>query len=70
MLEGLDSDLPPQVALEVVCEAGSNKPLKENNRSRRVRHIPSHNHAGRNGKVIPRRKIFAAHSRIQQNNVS
>jgi hypothetical protein len=41
MLEGLDSDLPPQVALEVVDEAGTNKPLKENNRSRRVRHISS-----------------------------
>jgi hypothetical protein len=64
MLEGLDSDLPPQVALEVVGEAGTNKPLKENNCSRRVRHISSAIHiAGRNGKVVPRRKIFAAHSR-------
>ena len=65
MLEGLDSDLPPQVAIEVVGEAGTNKPLKENNRSRRVRHISSAILiAGRNGKVVPRRKIFAAHSRI------
>jgi hypothetical protein len=41
MLEGLDSDLPPQVAIDAVREAGTNKPLKENNRSRRVRHISS-----------------------------
>ena len=39
MLEGLDIDLPPQVTLEVGGEAGTNKPLKENKRSRRVRHI-------------------------------
>ena len=66
MLEGLDSDLPPQVALELVGEAGTNKPLKENSRSRRVRHISSAIRiAGRNGKIVPRRKIFATHSRIQ-----
>ncbi|HEX7483493.1 MAG TPA: hypothetical protein VF350_08500 [Candidatus Bathyarchaeia archaeon] len=66
ILEGLDSDLPPQAAIEEVGEAGTNKPLKENNSSRRVRHISSAIHmAGRNGKVVPRRKIFAAHSRIQ-----
>lgn len=57
ILEGLHSDLPPQVALEVVCGAGTNKPLKENNRSRRVRHISSAPRiAGRNGKIVPRRK--------------
>jgi hypothetical protein len=71
ILESLDSDLPPQVAIEVVSEAGTNKPLKENNRSRRVRHISSAIRiARRNGKIVPRRKIFAAHSRIQQNNAS
>jgi len=63
MLEGLDRDLPPQVALEVEGEAGTNKPLKENKRSRRVRHISiAINIAGRNGEMISRRKIFAAHS--------
>jgi hypothetical protein len=62
----LDSYLPPQVALEVLGEAGTNKPLKENNRSRRVRHISSALRiAGRNGKIVPRRKIFATYSRIQ-----
>lgn len=66
LLEGLDVALPPQVVLEVVNEAGTNKPLKENKRSRRVRHISSAiNIAGRNGKMISRRKIFATHSRIQ-----
>jgi hypothetical protein len=66
MLEGLDIDLPPQVTLEVGGEAGTNKPLKENKRSRRVRHISSAiSIAGRNGKMISRRKIFATHSRIQ-----
>ena len=66
MLEGLDSDLPPQVALEVGVEAGTHKPLKENKRSRRVRHISSAiSIAGRNGEMISRRKIFAAHCRIQ-----
>ena len=66
MLEDLDDALPPQVALEVVGEAGTNKPLKENKRSRRVRHISSATRiAGRNGNIIPRRKIIAAHSRIQ-----
>ena len=65
MLEGLDSALPPQVVLEVVSEAGTNKPLKENKRSRGVRHISSAICiAGRSGNIVPRRKIFAAHSRI------
>jgi hypothetical protein len=66
MLEGLDSDLPPHEAIEVGGEAGTNKPLKENKRSRRVRHISSAIRiAGRNREIISRRKIFAAHSRIQ-----
>ena len=66
MLDGLDSDLPPQVPLEVVGEAGTNKPLKENKSSRRVRtYFLSLRIAGRNGEIISRRKIFAAHSRIQ-----
>jgi hypothetical protein len=57
MLEGLDSDLPPQVALEVVGEAGTNKPLKENNRSRRVRHISSgHTHSWKKRKNSSKEK--------------
>ena len=57
LLEDLDDALPPQVALEVVSEAGTNKPLKENKRSRGVRHISSATRiAGRRGNIIPRRK--------------
>jgi hypothetical protein len=71
LLEGLDSALPPQVVLEVVSEAGTNKPLKENKHSRGVRHINSAKRiAGRVGNIIPRSKTIAAHNRIQQNNVS
>jgi hypothetical protein len=67
LLEDLDADLPPQVVLEVVSEVGTNKPLKENKRSRGVRHISSATQiAGRNGTIVPRRKTFAAHTRIQQ----
>jgi hypothetical protein len=66
LLGDLDDALPPQVALEVVDEAGTNKPLKENKRSRGVRHISSATCiAGRVGNIFPRRKTIAAHSRIQ-----
>ena len=66
LLEDLDGALPPQIILEVVSEAGTNKPLKENKRSRRVRHISSATRiAGRTGNIIPRRKTIAAHNRIQ-----
>jgi transcriptional accessory protein Tex/SPT6 len=66
LLEALDGALPPQVALEVVSEAGTNKPLKENRHSRGIRHISSAIHiAGRTGHVVPRRKQVAANSRIQ-----
>ena len=71
LLEGLDSALPLQVVLELVSEAGTNKPLKENKRSREVRHITSAKRiAGRVGNIIPRSKTIAAHNRIQQNDVS
>lgn len=60
LLEDLDAVLPPQVALEVVGEAGTNRPLKENRRSRKVRHISSAIHiAGRAGYIAPRRKTTA-----------
>ena len=66
LLGDLDESLPPQVALEVVDEAGTNKPLKENKRGRGVRHISSATRiAGRVGNIFPRRKTIAAHSRIQ-----
>ena len=66
ILENLDDALPPQVALEVVSEAGTNRPLNENKRSRKIRHISSAIHiAGRSGYIIPRRKTIATNSRIQ-----
>ena len=69
LLEDMNDALPPQLVLEVVNEAGTNKALKENKRSRGVRHISSATLiAGRNGKIVTRRKTVAAHSRIQQNN--
>ena len=66
LLEALDNSPPSQVVLEVVNEAGTNKPLKENKRSRLVRHISSAIRiADRVGNIIPRRKTIAANSRIQ-----
>ena len=66
LLEELDCSLPQQVRLEIVDEAGTNKSLKENKRSRGIRHISSATRiAGRAGYIFPRRKIVAAHSRIQ-----
>jgi hypothetical protein len=57
LLEELDSSLPPQVTLEVVGEAGTNKPLKEHRRSRKIRHISSAIRiAGRIGRKEARRK--------------
>jgi hypothetical protein len=66
MLENLDNALPPQVALEVVNEEGTNRPLNENKRSRKIRHISSAiNIAARTGYIFPRRETIAANSRIQ-----
>jgi hypothetical protein len=66
LLEDLDDALPLQVNLEVVSEAGTNKALKENKRSRRVRHICSATRiAGRTGNIVPRRKLIAANCRNQ-----
>lgn len=63
LLEALDDELPLQVTLEVVDEAGTNHPLKENQRSRKIRHISSAIRiAGRTGKIIPRSKAIAANS--------
>ncbi len=66
LLKALDEALPPEIMLEVVGEAGTNKPLKENKRSRRIRHICSAIRiAGRNGDIIPRSKTIATNSRNQ-----
>ena len=60
LLEALDQALPPQITLEVVNERGTNKPLKENKRSRAVRHISSAIRiAGRSGITFPRGKTVA-----------
>ena len=61
LLEELDAELPPQVALEVVDEAGTNRPFKVNKRSRKIRHISSAIRiAGRAGYIAPRRKKTTA----------
>jgi hypothetical protein len=66
ILENLDDALPPKVALEVVSEAGTNRPLNDNKRSRKIRHISSAIHiAARTGCIIPRRRTIATNSRIQ-----
>jgi hypothetical protein len=66
LLEDMDTSLPIEIALEVVSEKGTNKPLKENRRSRGVRHISSAKSiAGRTGRIIQRRKTIAANSGTQ-----
>jgi hypothetical protein len=60
LLEELDDALPPKVALEVVNEAGTNRPLRKDGHSRGIRHISSAIHiAGRSGHIFPRRKHVA-----------
>jgi hypothetical protein len=64
LLEDLDDALPLEVKLEVVNEFGTNRPLKDNKRSRKIRHISSAIRiAGRSGCIIERRKLGAANSR-------
>lgn len=59
ILHDLDEALPLQVNLEVVVEAGTNRPLIMH--SRKVRHISSAIRiAGRTGRLLSRRKEFAA----------
>jgi hypothetical protein len=63
LVEALDEALPPEIALEVVNEAGTNRQIKNSKRSRRIRHISSAIRiAGRTGYVVSRRKIIAADS--------
>jgi len=57
LLETLDTALPPEVVLEAVSEAGTNRALNENKHRRGLRDIASAIHiAGRGGHVYPRRK--------------
>ena len=66
LLEELDTALPPEITLEVVGEAGTNKPYQEKHRSRKIRHISSAIRiAGRNGRKVERRKMNAANGRNQ-----
>jgi hypothetical protein len=63
LVEALDDALPPEIELEVVGEAGTNLPVKNNKRSRRIRHISSAIRiAARTGYIVPRRKVIAANS--------
>jgi hypothetical protein len=57
LLETLEHDLPPQVALEVVSEAGTNRPINHNKHRRGLRDIASAIRiAGRTGHVYQRRQ--------------
>jgi hypothetical protein len=57
LLETLDAVLPPEVVLEVVSEAGTNRALNHNKHRRGLRDIASAIRiAGRAGHVYPRRK--------------
>jgi hypothetical protein len=57
LLETLDTALPPEVVLEVVSEAGTNRALDENKHRRGLRDIASAIRiAGRAGYTYPRRK--------------
>jgi hypothetical protein len=59
LLDTLDAALPPQVVLEVVSEAGTNRALNHNKHRRGLRDIASAIRiAGRTGYVYPRRKII------------
>ena len=57
LIETLDFTLPPEVVLEVVSEAGTNRLLNEDKHRRGLRDIASAIRiAGRAGHVYPRRK--------------
>ena len=63
LIETLDAALPPKVVLEVVSEAGTNRPLSENKHRRGLRDIASAIRiAGRTGHVYPRRKTGETNS--------
>jgi len=57
LLGGLDSELPPEIVLEIVSEAGTDRPTKEGSHRRGLRDIASAIRiAGRSGHVFPRSK--------------
>ena len=57
LIETLDAALPPEVALEVVSEAGTNRALNHNKHRRGLRDIASAIRiAGRAGHIYPRRR--------------
>jgi hypothetical protein len=57
LIETLDLTLPPEVVLQVVSEAGTNRPLNHNKHRRGLRDIASAIRiAGRAGHIYPRRK--------------
>ncbi len=61
LLETLDAALPPEVVLEVVSEAGTNRTLNHNKHRRGLRDIASAIRiAGRAGYTYPRRKTGEA----------
>ena len=61
LIEAFDRALPPQVVLQVVSEAGTNRALNHNKHRRGLRDIASAIRiAGRAGHVYPRRKTLAA----------
>jgi hypothetical protein len=63
LLETLDSALPPEVVLEAVSEAGTNRNINENKHRRGLRDIVSAIRiAGRVGYVYPRRKTDESNS--------
>jgi hypothetical protein len=62
LLETLDSALPPEVVLELVSEAGTNRHINENKHRRGLRDIVSAIRiAGRIGYVYPRRETDESH---------
>jgi hypothetical protein len=62
LLETLDDALPPEVILEVVGEAGTNRHINENKHRRGLRDMVSATRiAGRVGYVYPRRKTDESH---------
>lgn len=55
LLEGLDSELPPEIVFEVVSEAGTDRPTREGAHRRGLRDIASAIRiAARSGHVFPR----------------
>ncbi len=55
LLESLDSDLPPKVTLEVVSEAGTDRPARDGSHRRGLRDLASAIRiAARSGHVFPR----------------